>query len=115
MATPRTNQQYTPEQRQEYLDEFGRSGLTQVEFCRRAMLHPKTFSGWRRKHQVRFPKFAEVQVGAPVPEVAGKAAGFGSAAVLHLRDGVKLEVALAGETAWVGLGLMLKSLQGGDQ
>ena len=100
-----------PQQRQEYLEQFGRSGLSPAEFCRRVKLCPATLSLWRRKPKAAIPIFAEVQVSTP-----GAASGVGApvmagAAVLHLREGAKLEVALTGEAAWTGLGLMLKTLQ----
>jgi hypothetical protein len=112
MATHRKKQRYTAQQRQEYVERFARSGLKQAEFCRRAKLHPMTFSLWRRRLKATAAVFAEVQVNTPAPVPAGDAPVLlGGAAVLHLRDGAKLEVALAGETAWAGLGLMLKTLQ----
>ena len=91
------------------MERFARSGLKQAEFCRRAKLHPMTFSLWRRRLKPTAAAFAEVEVSSPVPAAEGP--GLRGAAVLHLRDGAKLEVALAGETAWAGLGLMLKTLQ----
>ena len=111
MATPGKNQQYTPQQRQDYVERFARSGLKQAEFCRRAKLHPMTFSLWRRKLKPTAAVFAEVQLSSPRPVPAVEAPAQRGAAVLHLRDGAKLEVALAGESAWAGLGLMLKTLQ----
>lgn len=84
------------------MERFGRSGLTQAEFCRRAKLHPMTFSQWRRQAKSKPLGFAEVQVSAPV---------LGSAAVLHLADGIRLELALDGDAAWAGLGLLLNTLQ----
>lgn len=112
-TTRRKNSQFTPQQRREYVERFWRSGLKQAEFCRRANLHPMTFSRWRRKLKplATAAVFAEVQVStsAPVsPNTPSVAAG---AAVLHLRDGARLELALSGEAAWTGLGLMLKTLQ----
>ena len=109
MATYPKKKRYTPQQRQEYVEQFGRSGLSQAEFCRRAKLHPMTFSLWRRKSAAAV--FAEVQVSAPVVATGGSAPVLGGAAVLHLCNGAKLEVALGGETAWAGLGRMLKTLQ----
>lgn len=108
MTTYPKKKRYTPQQRQEYVERFGRSGLSQAEFCRRAKLHPMTFSLWRRKCAAAV--FAEVQVSAPVV-ASGSTPVLGGAAVLHLFNGAKLEVALGGETAWAGLGLMLKTLQ----
>lgn len=108
---PRKQHRYTPQQRHEYVERFERSGLTQAEFCRRAELHPMTFSLWRRKLKPRAAVFAEVQMSTPAPVPADEAPAHRGAAVLHLRDGAKLEVALAGESAWAGLGLMLKTLQ----
>lgn len=111
MATHRRKQQYTPEQRQEYVERFARSGLTQAEFCRRAGLHPMTFSLWRRKLKPANAVFAEVQVSAAVAIPGGDKPDLGGAVVLHLLNGAKLEVALGGASAWTGLGLMLKTLQ----
>lgn len=109
MATYPKKKQYTPQQRREYVDQFGRSGLSQAEFCRRAKLHPMTFSLWRRKSAAA--AFAEVRVSAPVVATGCSASVLRGAAVLHLCNGTKLEVTLGGETAWAGLGLMLKTLQ----
>ena len=108
---PRKKQRYTPSQRQDYVERFARSGLTQAEFCRRAKLHPMTFSLWRRKLKSTNAAFAEVQVSAPVTVATGAAPVLGGAAVLHLLNGARLELALGGESAWAGLGLMLKTLQ----
>jgi hypothetical protein len=110
MATiSRRRKRYTPQQRREYVEQFGRSGLSQAEFCRRAKLSPMTFSLWRR--QPVSAVFAEVQVSAPVVASGGAAPRLGGAAVLHLANGARLELALGGESAWAGLGLMLKTLQ----
>ena len=106
----RKKQRYTPQQRQDYVERFARSGLKQAEFCRRAKLHPMTFSLWRRK-QAQRSVFAEVQVSAPVAAATDTAPMLGGAAVLHLVNGGRLELALGGESAWTGLGLMLKTLQ----
>lgn len=111
MATTSKKKRFTPQQRQDYVEQFRRSGLSQAAFCRQAKLHPMTFSLWRRKLQPSTPVFAEVQVSAPVPDAVGGARVVGGAAVLHLLNGAKLEVALGGEPAWVGLGMMLKTLQ----
>lgn len=96
---------FTPEERQGYVEQHGRSGLTQAEFCRRVKIHPMTFSLWRRRAKPAAPAFAEVQVSGPVPVVTG------GAAMLHLPGGARMEVALGDEAAWRGLGVMLKSLQ----
>lgn len=111
MATSRKKQHYTPQQRQDYVERFARSGLKQAEFCRRAKLHPMTFSLWRRKLKPANAPFAEVQVSAPVAVATDAAPAMRGAAVLHLPIGARLEVALGGEPAWAGLGLMLKTLQ----
>lgn len=110
MATPR-KKQYTPRQRLEYVERFARSGLRQAEFCRRAKLHPMTFSLWRRKLRPVSSAFAEVQVSAPVTVASNIAPVLGGAAVLHLPSGARLELALGGESAWAALGLLLKTLQ----
>lgn len=84
--------------------------MKQAEFCRRAKLHPMTFSLWRRKAPPPGPAttgFAEVEVSASEP-VAGDSAPAG-AAVLYLRGDVKLEVPLTHAAAWTGLGLMLRA------
>lgn len=111
MATSPRKKRLTPQQRQQYVEEFVRSGLTQAEFCRRAKLHPMTFSRWRRKLRTIAPVFAEVQVSTVVPDVGAAKPGLGGAAVLHLVNGARLEVALGAESAWAGLGWMLKTLQ----
>ena len=112
MATHRRKKsRYTPQQRQEYVDRFVRSGVTQAEFCRRAKVHPMTFSLWRRKLRSTNAAFAEVQVSAPVALAASDTPMLGGAAVLHLVNGAKLELALGGESGWAGLGLMLKTFQ----
>lgn len=111
MARHRKKKRFTSQQRQEYVEQFGRSGLSQAEFCRRAKLQPMTFSLWRRKPKRAAAVFAEVEVSAPVLSVGGTAPVLGGAAVLHLSNGAKLEVALSGGSAWAGLGLMLKTLE----
>jgi hypothetical protein len=112
MATIK-KKRFTPQQRQEYVEQFGRSGLSQAEFCRQAKLHPMTFSLWRRKPKAPAPVFAQVEISAPVhaADAGSRASVPGVAAVLHLLDGAKLEVALEGETAWAGLGVLLKTFQ----
>ena len=113
MATPRKRKRYTPQQRQEFLERFARSGLKQAEFCRQAKLHPMTFSLWRRRLKPTRAVFAEVQVTqVSTPSlVFASDVRLGGAAVLYLRDGARLEVALGGEATWTGLGLMLKKFQ----
>lgn len=97
---------FTPGQRQDYIARYGRSGLSQAEFCRRAKLHPVTFSQWRRTVKPAAPPaFAEVQVSAPLSVATG------TVAVLHLCDGARLEVSVGSEAAWHGLGRLLQSLQ----
>jgi hypothetical protein len=87
----------------EHLERFERSGLSQAEFCRRARIHAATFSLWRRTAKsTPAPAFAEVQLG-PVPSTG--------AAMLHLPSGAKLEVPVGSDATWIGLGLLLKSLQ----
>lgn len=118
MATIR-RKRYTRRQRQKYVEQFGRSGLSQAEYCRRAKLHPMTFSQWRRKLQAPVPVFAQVELSETIPEAGtgclpatpGFPPGFSGAAILHLSGGAKLELALEGETAWAGLGVMLKTFQ----
>jgi hypothetical protein len=104
---------YTPQQRQRYVEQFGRSGLSQAEFCRKMELHPMTFSLWRRKRRIARPVFAQVEISAPVnpADIGNRAAVPGGAAILHLLGGARLEVALEGETAWAGLGILLKTYQ----
>lgn len=109
-TTSRKRRTFTPQQRQHYVEQFQGSGLSQAEFCRRAGLCPVTFSLWRRTRKRATAVFAEVQVSAPVPMGSG-GPGLGGAAVLHLRDGASLEVVLGGESAWAGLGVMLKTFQ----
>jgi transposase-like protein len=104
MATYPKKKRYTAQERQDYLEQFGRSGQSQAEFCRRQMLHPVTFSHWWRTMKSVATGFAEVQASAP------PLAPISGAAVLHLAGGVKLEFALGDEAAWAGLGLMLKTL-----
>ncbi len=70
-----------------------------------------TFSLWRRKRKLTKSVFAEVQVSTPVAVAASDRPVPGGAAVLHLLNGAKLEVALDGASAWTGLGLMLRTLQ----
>jgi len=105
MATSPRKKRCTPQQRQRYVEEFGRSGRSQAEFCRQAKFHPRTFSLWRRRANPAPPAFAEVQVSGPAP------VGTGGAAMLHVPGGAKLEIALGDEAAWGGLGLLLKMLQ----
>lgn len=110
MEATLTKRRFTPQQQHEYVDRFRRSGLSQAEFCRRAKLQPMTFSYWRRKLKPATGFFAEVQVSTTTPVVAANVSISGGAAILYLRDGSKVEVALGGN-AWTGLGLMLKTLQ----
>jgi hypothetical protein len=102
---------YTLQQREQFVEEFRRSGLAQAEFCRRVRLHPVTFSRWRREAMASVPVFAEVQVSALAPGDGVAKPALGGAAVLHLVGGARLEVALGAESAWTGLGRMLKALQ----
>jgi hypothetical protein len=111
MATFPRKKRCTPQQRQEYVEEFAQSGLSQGEFCRRVKLHPVTFSRWWRHRQLTAPVFAEVQVSAVAPVDGMRRSGFGGAAVLQLVNGARLDLALGTESAWTGLGLMLKTLQ----
>ena len=107
MTSSKRRRAFTARQRQDYLAEFERSGLSAATFCRREKLHPATFSLWRRTTKPAAAGFAEVQVSAPTPTMAAS----GGAAVLLLPQGARLEVALGNDAAWHGLGLLLKSLQ----
>ena len=107
-TSSRGRRAFTVRQRQEYLAQFARSGLSAAAFCRREKLHPATFSLWRRATKPTAPVFAEVRVSAPMPTTAISSGG---AAVLLLPQGARLEVALGNDAAWHGLGLLLKSLQ----
>lgn len=101
-TTLRVRRAFTPLERQQHVDRFRCSGLTQAEFCRRAKLHPMTFSLWRRRATEALPIFAEVQLAAPTPSLV---------ATLYLPSGAKLDVPVGAESTWYGLGLLLKSLQ----
>ena len=111
MATSPRKKRCTPQQRQQYVEAYAQSGLSQAEFCRRVKLHPVTFSRWWRRRQLTAPVFAEVQVSAVAPVEGAGRSMFGSAAVLQLVNGARLEMAIGTESAWIGLGLMLKALQ----
>lgn len=104
VTTLRRRRVFTQQQRLGHLAAFERSGLSQTEFCRRAKLHPATFSLWRRaaKAAATSSAFAEVRLNPPAP--------LGSATLL-LPSGAKLEVSIASDATWVGLGLLLQSLQ----
>jgi hypothetical protein len=107
-TTTRKRREFTPEQRLEYVERFGRSGLSPAQFCRQWKLHPSTFSIWRRAARASDATFAEVQVSAPM----AAAAKFDGTAVLHLPGGARLEVAVASDAAWRGLGVLLQSVHG---
>ena len=53
----------TAAQRQEVVEQFGRSGLSQAEFRRREGLHPVTLSRWLREPR-RPMAFAQVVLSA---------------------------------------------------
>lgn len=101
--TRRRRTRFTAEQRRTQVGQFARSGLSQAEFCRRSGLHPATFSLWRRRAEAPAPGFAEVAITPPVLLA-------GTVAILHLPGSVRLEVSALDETAWRGLGLLLRSL-----
>lgn len=102
VTTSRRRRRYTRQQRWAHLERFERSGLSPTEFCRRRGIHLATFSLWRRKAKATLaPGFAEVQLSAPLAS---------GTATLHLPGGVKLEVAIGADAAWLGLGLLLKTL-----
>lgn len=103
MDTTSGRQRYTEPQRRAHLQRFEHSGLSQAEFCRQAKIPAATFSQWRKTAQnTTVPAFAEVQLSAAAPT---------GSAMLHLPGGTKLEVVLGAEAAWLGLGLLLKTLQ----
>ena len=103
MDTTSGRQRYTQQQRRAHLQRFEHSGLSQAEFCRQAKIPTATFSQWRKATQTKaLPAFAEVQLSSPAPT---------GSATLHLASGTKLEVALGADAAWLGLGLLLKTLQ----
>ena len=105
---PRRRRVFNQQQRLDYLARFERSGLSQVEFCRRAKLGVSTFSFWRQTHgaatsaATRSPAFAEVQLRPASPACT---------VTLHLPNGTKLEVAAGTDAVWRGLGLLLEHLQ----
>ncbi len=91
----------------EYVERFGRSGLSPAQFCRQWQLHPSTFSIWRRGARASVASFAEVQVSTPMATAV-----MAGTAVLHLPGGARLEVAVASDAAWHGLGALPKSVHG---
>lgn len=60
---------YSAERKQELMKEYEASGLSQVEFCARAGVSPKTFGKWLVRSQ-RPVGFVEVKM----PEGLGKTA-----------------------------------------
>ena len=104
VTTSRRRRAYSQQQRLGHLAAFERSGLSQTAFCRRTKLHPATLSLWRRAAKAAATRsaFAEVRLSPP--------AALGSATLL-LPSGAKLEVTIASDATWVGLGLLLQRLQ----
>jgi hypothetical protein len=83
-----------PEQREALLDEFERSGLSGMAFCRMHSLTYPTFASWVQKRRQRphpgLPAFAEVIVA---PHDARPSAPAGPALRVSLPGGAVIEVA----------------------
>jgi transposase-like protein len=105
-TTSKKRRVFTALQRQDNVERFGRSGLSQAKFCRRVKIPPATFSLWRRRAEVPRPAFATVEASASVPAPHDT-----TAVILHLANGARLEVPIGAEATWRGLGTLLKSLQ----
>jgi transposase-like protein len=104
-TTSKKRRIFTPQQRQDYVERFGRSGLSQAEFCRQAKIPAMTFSLWRRRAEVARLAFAQVEVNTPVPPCDTAAV-----VVLQLPNAARLEVSVGSEATWRGLGVLLKNL-----
>ncbi len=76
---------YSADERQELMEEFRSSGLTQADFCRQWEINPTTFSGWLRadRQQPEPVEFCEVQMSAAIT---------GQAIVVELPGGVQVKV-----------------------
>ena len=63
-TTGRTS--YTEEERQELIEEYQSSGLTQAAFCREWNLNSKTLARWLRiERDEKEGSFCEVELGKP--------------------------------------------------
>jgi transposase-like protein len=85
------------EQREALLDEFERSGMSGMAFCKLHGLVYPTFASWRKKRRERpesgAPAFAEVVVG----EEAGRHVEPGGALSVTLSCGAVIEVSGRGQ------------------
>jgi transposase-like protein len=105
-TTSKKRRVFTALQRQDYVERFGRSGLSQAKFCRRVKIPAGTFSLWRRRAEVPRTAFATVETSAPVAAPHDTIA-----VILHLANGTRLEVPIGSEATWRGLATLLNSLQ----
>jgi len=84
----------SPEQREALLDEFERSGLSGMAFCKLHGLVYPTFATWRKKRRERpqpgSPAFAEVVVGEDA--VPPRDPDRGASLRVSLRSGAVIEV-----------------------
>ena len=84
----------SPEQRETLLDEFERSGLSGMAFCKLHGLVYPTFATWRKKRRDRLkpgsPAFAEVVVSEE--ETFDPAETTGAALKVTLPSGMTIEV-----------------------
>lgn len=71
------------------LEEYGASGLTRQEFCRRRSIALTTFDYWRREHAMRPRKQEQRSRLVKVEVAASEAAGQGF--TLNLANGRRIE------------------------
>lgn len=84
----------SPEQREALLDEFERSGMSGMAFCKLHGLVYPTFASWRKKRRERpepgSPAFAEVLVGKDA--VSSRGSERGARLRVSLPSGAMIEV-----------------------
>lgn len=89
----------SPEQREALLDEFERSGLSGMAFCKLHGLVYPTFASWRKKRRERpepgSPAFAEVVVGDE--SSPARPSGHGGTLRITLSCGASVEVSGRGQ------------------
>ncbi len=71
-----------------HINEWGRSGITQIEYCRQHKLSTKSFTYWKRRlRQKSSVSFVPVQVKPETPIAVDRS----SELVLH-KDGYRIEI-----------------------
>ena len=103
MATERRRRRHwTEKEKREHVARFAESGETIARYCSESKVPMSTFMLWRREWRRGEAEASVPPCAAGFAQVLVKEFPASYATVVHLPDGIKLEVALGADPRWVG-------------